>query len=77
MLRVALKKTKQGVNVRKFLFNGSVISAVFGGWHTIQATRHGPNDWRTILLWVSWGATMAIAVGTVIMEARGMNELED
>jgi len=56
--------------VRKFLFNGSIISAIFGGFTTIQATRKGPRDWRTILMWVAWAATLAVAVGTVIKEAN-------
>ena len=56
--------------MRKFLFNGSIISAIFGGFTTIQATRKGPRDWRTILMWVAWAATLAVAVGTVIKEAN-------
>jgi hypothetical protein len=56
--------------VRKFIFNGSIISAIFGGFSTIQATRKGPNDWRTILLWVSWIATLAVAIGTVVKQSN-------
>ena len=56
--------------MRKFIFNGSIISAIFGGFSTIQATRKGPNDWRTILLWVSWIATLAVAVGTVVKQSN-------
>jgi len=63
--------------VRKFIFNGSIISAVFGGISAIQATRKGPRDWRTLLLWVSWGATLAAAIGTVIIDANNASELED
>lgn len=63
--------------MRKFLFNGSIISAIFGGFTTIQATRKGPRDWRTIMMWVAWAATLAVAVGTVIKEANDKdNELE-
>jgi hypothetical protein len=47
--------------VRKFIFNSSIISAIFGGFGTIQATRKGPHDWRTVLMWVSWLATLANA----------------
>ena len=61
--------------MRKFILNGSIISAIFGGFSTIQATRKGPNDWRTVLMWVSWGATLAIAIGTVIKQANN-TELE-
>jgi hypothetical protein len=62
--------------VRKFIFNGTVISAVFGGISAFRATREGPRDWRTVLLWVSWAATLASAVGTVIVDAK-QAELED
>ena len=56
--------------VRKFLFSSSVISAIFGGWSTLQTTRRGPRDWRLALLWLSWAISLAIAIGTVTEEAR-------
>ena len=62
--------------MRKFLFSGAVLSAVFGGVSAIRATREGPRDWRTALLWVSWAATLATAIGTVIIDAQ-QAELED
>ena len=62
--------------MRKFIFNGTIISAIFGGFSTIQATRSGPRDWRTVLMWVSWAATLAIAIGTVIKQAND-TELDD
>jgi hypothetical protein len=63
--------------VRKFIFNTTLLSALFGGWGTVQATRKGPRDWRLILMWVSWAATVAIAVGTIVKQTQGANELED
>lgn len=63
--------------MRKFIFSGSIISAIFGGFSTIQATRKGPRDWRTILMWVSWISTLAIAIGSVVIEANDKNELDD
>jgi hypothetical protein len=63
--------------VRRFIFNTTVPSALFGLFGLAQATRKGPRDWRLILLWVSWGLTVAIAVGTIIKEAEASNELED
>jgi hypothetical protein len=56
--------------MRKYLFNGAILSAVFGGISAFRSSKEGPRDWRTALLWVSWAATMATAVGTVIMDAR-------
>jgi hypothetical protein len=65
--------------VRKYIFNGSLISAVFGGVSAIRATRTGPRDWRLALLWVSWGISMALAVGNVIEQSReaSREELEE
>ncbi|PZE23010.1 MULTISPECIES: hypothetical protein [unclassified Curtobacterium] len=56
--------------MRKFLFNGSVLSALFSGWSVLQTTRKGPRDWRLALTWVAWLATTIVAVGTVIEDDR-------
>ncbi len=56
--------------MRKFLFNPGVLSALFATLGVAQATRKGPRDWRTILQWVSWGAALAIAIGTVIEDIK-------
>jgi hypothetical protein len=63
--------------VRKFLFNTSVISAVMGVFGLAQTTRKGPRDWRLILMWLSWGMTVAIAVGTVVQDSERMALEED
>jgi hypothetical protein len=62
--------------LRKFIFNGSIISAIFGGISAVKATKDGPRDWRTVLLWISWLATIATAVGTVVIDAH-QAELEE
>lgn len=62
--------------MRKFLFNTSVLSAAFGVFGLARTTQRGPRDWRLILLWLSWGATLAIAIGTVIEKSRD-EELEE
>jgi hypothetical protein len=62
--------------VRRFMFNTTLLSALFGGWGTVQATRRGPRDWRLILMWISWGATVAIAVGTIVKETQTHHELK-
>ncbi len=56
--------------MRKFILNTSVLSAVASGWGVVQTTRNGPRDWRLILMYVSWGISVAIAVGTVIEQAK-------
>lgn len=58
--------------MRRFLFSGSVISALMGGMSVVQATRRGPRDWRLVLLWISWAISLALAIGGVLKadEAR-------
>lgn len=63
--------------MRKFIFNGSIISAIFGGISAYRATKDGPRDWRTALLWISWLATIASAIGTVVIDARQAQLEED
>lgn len=60
--------------MRKFLLNTSVLSAAFGALGLARTTKRGPRDWRLILLWLSWGATLAIAIGTVIERSRDEEE---
>ncbi|MFF1572347.1 hypothetical protein ACFVWR_06325 [Leifsonia sp. NPDC058292] len=56
--------------MRKFIFNGAVISAAVGLWSTIQSSRSGQRDWRIVLMWVNAGIALAIAVGTVLQESK-------
>ena len=61
--------------MRKFLFNTSVLSSLFGAVGVIQSTRKGPRDWRLILIWIAWACSLAVAVGTVVEDSKN-NELE-
>lgn len=62
--------------MRRYILNGAVIGAAFSGVGVINATRHGPRDWRLALMWISWGITVAVAIGTVIEESRENDALE-
>ena len=62
--------------MRKFIFNGAIISAVIGLWTTIQSTRQGPRDWRVPLMWISAALSIVIAVGTVLEESKDAEERE-
>lgn len=55
--------------MRKFILSSAMIGVVAGGWNTLQATRSGPRDWRLVLLWLGWGLSAAVAIGTVIKDA--------
>ena len=63
--------------MRRFIFNSSIISSIFGVLGVVQTTRKGPRDWRLVLMWISWGLTVAIAVGTVIKAQNDPDELEE
>lgn len=60
--------------MRKFLFSPSIWSSLFGAIGVIRTTTSGPRDWRLVLQWIIFGATVALAVGTVIERS---NEAED
>ncbi|QNE46045.1 hypothetical protein F1C58_03380 [Glaciihabitans sp. INWT7] len=63
--------------MRKYIFSGTLISAVLGGWGTLQTTRKGPRDWRLALMWISWVITVVVAVDTVLEQSRKVDELEE
>jgi len=64
------------MRMRKYVFNGAVLSAVMGLWTTIQSTRNGVRDWRVPLLWISAALSLAIAIGTVVEDSKDAAERE-
>jgi hypothetical protein len=67
----------EGHPLRKYIFSSTLISAVLGGWGTLQTTRKGPRDWRLVLMWISWAITVVIAVDSVIGQSRNADELRE
>ncbi|CAN5131421.1 hypothetical protein BH09ACT2_BH09ACT2_07370 [soil metagenome] len=63
--------------MRKYIFSGTFVSAILGGWGTLQTTRKGPRDWRLALMWISWVITVVVAVDTVLEQSRKVDELEE
>lgn len=51
--------------LRKYLFNGAVITSILSGVQSLRQQRGAPKDWRTYLGWLAWGMTTAVAIGTV------------
>ena len=51
--------------LRKYLFNGAIVSALLSGLSAVRRQRKAPADWRTALTWASWALTLIVAVGTV------------
>lgn len=56
--------------MRKYLFSGAVITSILSGIGVVKATISGPRDWRLLLMWISWAASLAIAIGTVADESK-------
>lgn len=59
----------------RYLFSTGLVAAISAGVSLLRGTREQPITWRAILSWLSWGITMALAVGAVIdmnRERRGV-----
>ncbi|WP_460774275.1 hypothetical protein [Microbacterium sp. GXF7504] len=54
--------------MRGYLFGSGLFSAILGGFTLLKSLRNSdePFTWRTALAWLSWGTTMALAIGTVV-----------
>ena len=65
-------------NVRKFLLNPGVLTAVAGIAGVYKVTKDSPTNWRSLLLWGSWGIGVALAIGSVVEKDRQvrLEELE-
>jgi cytochrome bd-type quinol oxidase subunit 2 len=64
------------MRMRKYLFNGAVISAAIGLWSTVQSSKQGPKDWRVPLMWINAALSLVIAIGAVIAESKEAEERE-
>ena len=64
--------------MRKFLLTPGFWTSLFPVIGIARATKDGPRDWRLILMWVSWGISVALTVGTVLERSRQaeLDELE-
>ena len=57
--------------MRKYLFGTGILTAITGGMTLLRALRDdAPFTWRTALAWLSWGISLALAVGAVIDTRR-------
>jgi hypothetical protein len=63
--------------MRKYIFNTAMLGVLFGGVSAARQTIKGPRNWRTILMWIGWGISVAIAIGEIQEEAREQTELEE
>ncbi|MGP3536043.1 hypothetical protein ACTU3I_14690 [Microbacterium sp. RD1] len=57
--------------MRKYLFGTGLLSAITGGLTLLRSLRsNDPFTWRQALAWLSWGITLALAVGSVVDTRR-------
>ena len=53
--------------MRKYLFGTGILTAFTGGVTLLRALReHEPFTWRQALAWVSWGISLALAIGAIV-----------
>jgi hypothetical protein len=63
--------------LRKYLFNGAIVSALLSGLSAFRQQRKAPADWRTVLTWAAWLLTLTVAIGTVQIESQHADDPKD
>lgn len=64
----------------RYLFGTGLLSAITTGIALLRGSRTEPITWRAVLAWLSWGITLALAIGAVIdtsRESRGVLVADD
>ncbi|MFT4260427.1 hypothetical protein [Microbacterium sp.] len=59
----------------RYLFSTGLFAAITTGYSLLRGTRETPITWRAVLAWLSWGITLALAIGAVVdtrREERGV-----
>ncbi len=54
----------------RYLFSTGLFAAITAGVSLLRGTRETPITWRAVLAWVSWGITLALAIGAVVDTRR-------
>lgn len=64
----------------RYLFGTGLIGAITAGISLLRGSRETPVTWRAVLAWVSWGITLALAIGTIVdmrRDERGITVAAD
>lgn len=57
--------------MRKYLFGTGLLTAITGGLTLLRSLRSNePFTWRTALALLSWGISLALAIGAVVDTRR-------
>ena len=53
--------------MRKYLFGTGLLTAITGGLTLLRGMREdAPVTWRAALGWISWGISLALAIGAIV-----------
>lgn len=53
--------------MRRYVFGTGIVGAVTSGLSLLRDMRDGaPFTWRSALAWLSWGITLALAIGAIV-----------
>jgi len=53
--------------MRKYLFGTGILTAITGGLTLMRGLRENePLTWRMALAWLSWGISLALAIGAIV-----------
>ena len=53
--------------MRKYLFGSGLLSSVMSGMTLLRSLRSNDGfTWRQALAWLSWGITLALAIGSIV-----------
>lgn len=56
--------------MRNYVFRTGLFSAITAGLALIRALREEEFTWRTAVAWISWGASLALAIGAIVDTRR-------
>ena len=57
--------------MRAYLFGSGLITSITSGITLLRGLRNDePFTWRTALAWLSWGISLALAIGAVVDTRR-------
>ena len=57
--------------MRKYIFGTGLLSAITSGLTLLRSLRSNePFTWRAALGWLSWGITLALAIGSIVDTRR-------
>ncbi|MDQ0645282.1 hypothetical protein [Microbacterium murale] len=60
----------------RYVFSTGLFGAISTGISLIRGTRETPITWRAVLAWLSWGISLALAIGAAIDMHRDERGIE-